>query len=238
MPTPRRQPATQQRSRETERRILDAAEALMDRTPFDAIGVHEIAAEAGVAVGSVYARFGSKAGLLDGVYARHQASMASLFAAAFSPELHEGRSLGEIIEWLAFEAVSMHRRHRGMLRSLLLRSRAEPDERYKTPGGRRTMLVESFRALVERRREEVRCDDPGASAQLAAVAMLGSLREVIVFDDYTASPLRIDDADLARRIAGVMKWMLGVAGSGGPPEPGSFGPSRRGASTDAEGEHT
>ena len=65
-----RQPQ-QTRSRQTLERILDATEELLRKKPFEEINVAEIVGLARSSVGSFYARFGSKEGLLPLLYQRY-----------------------------------------------------------------------------------------------------------------------------------------------------------------------
>ena len=53
-------PATQKRSQKTRDKLVEALEVLLRDKPFDQISVAEIAAEAGLAVGTVYRRFENK----------------------------------------------------------------------------------------------------------------------------------------------------------------------------------
>ena len=61
---PKSRPAIQARSRQTRARLMAALERLLRKKDFDAIGVAELAEEAGVAVGTVYRRFENKEALI------------------------------------------------------------------------------------------------------------------------------------------------------------------------------
>lgn len=61
---PRRPQALQQRSQETERRILQAAVRVLGEAGVEALTTAEVSAAAGVSVGSIYRRFGNKEQLL------------------------------------------------------------------------------------------------------------------------------------------------------------------------------
>jgi AcrR family transcriptional regulator len=80
-----REPA-QKRSAETLGRLLSAAEAAFSERGFAAARLSDIAADAGVTVGAVYARFRDKEALFDAVLRRfHEASVSEVkayFAAA------------------------------------------------------------------------------------------------------------------------------------------------------------
>ena len=62
-----RQPS-QARSQRTMDEVYRALRELLRRKPFERITINELASEAGVAVGSIYARFKDKNALLAGLY--------------------------------------------------------------------------------------------------------------------------------------------------------------------------
>jgi AcrR family transcriptional regulator len=63
-------PAQQKRSQATERRLLDAAEALIDAEGLAGLSIAEVVRRARSSVGSFYNRFGDKDGLLQAIHAR------------------------------------------------------------------------------------------------------------------------------------------------------------------------
>lgn len=63
-------PAKQKRSQATERRLLDAAEALIDTEGLAGLSIAEVVRRARSSVGSFYNRFGDKDGLLQAIHAR------------------------------------------------------------------------------------------------------------------------------------------------------------------------
>jgi AcrR family transcriptional regulator len=66
-------PAQQKRSRATLDRILDAALPLLDGRDFENVPVTEITDAAGISASSLYARFPTKASLLQALHERHLA---------------------------------------------------------------------------------------------------------------------------------------------------------------------
>lgn len=76
----------QQRSREKHERILDTADALLAAGGADLLTTTRIAAEAGVAVGSVYAYFADRDAITVAVAIRHWQRIADLIAGAAEAE--------------------------------------------------------------------------------------------------------------------------------------------------------
>lgn len=77
---PKKPPAQQDRSRRTEHLILQAALSLLGDLGEEGITMTAISEQAGVSVGSIYRRFGSREGLL--------VALTNAFATEFSNDLH------------------------------------------------------------------------------------------------------------------------------------------------------
>ncbi len=67
--------ASQPRAKRTRERLLEALETLLKAREFDQIAVADIAGEAGVSVGSVYAHFKDKDAFLETLLQRHLAKL-------------------------------------------------------------------------------------------------------------------------------------------------------------------
>lgn len=72
-------PGKQRRSERTLEAILDAAEELIAKKGYAATSVSEIAHRAGVTIGALYGRFGSKEALLQGLSERLSRQIAEVF---------------------------------------------------------------------------------------------------------------------------------------------------------------
>lgn len=79
-------PAQQARSRATLDRILDATLRLLDGRDFEDVPVTEITAAAGISASSLYARFPTKASLLQAMHERHLARAKAMVDAVVSAE--------------------------------------------------------------------------------------------------------------------------------------------------------
>src|SRR5215207_4401937 len=128
-PAPSARRPQQARSRETEERILRALSDLLHLRAFDRLSVSEIAARAGVSVGGFYARFASKHDALlhlsyDGYVAETTREAAHLLA----PERWRGRGIAAVAEAYFRMALGHTHRHHAVIRELVQRNRADPDE--------------------------------------------------------------------------------------------------------------
>ena len=90
-------PPRQRRSHESLERILDAAESLIRERGFDAMTIAEVVQLSGSSVGSIYARFNNKIGLLQAVQVRYHARVQNDIFAAFSGNHPDDESLDEAV---------------------------------------------------------------------------------------------------------------------------------------------
>lgn len=168
-------PPRQARSRQTFERLLDAAEAVIGEKGFEAAGVVEIAARAGLSVGAVYQRFRDKKALIEALLERGTVEFRATLEAAVAESRWDGASIREILEgYVRFALRAAHERiglRRAQL-ALALRDSA--------PGQR---LVEihreldvRLRALLLRRAGEIGHPDP----ELAIDFVLEQLRAMLI----------------------------------------------------------
>lgn len=122
-PPPRRNKRTESLER-TERKILDAAEALFSRRGFDAVSTKEIAAEAGIAVGSLYYHFTTKDAIYAAVAKRAFGGPAALPPGSLDTALPAEERLYELIAWFV-EAMLNDDTFRGLLNRELLDPRPD-----------------------------------------------------------------------------------------------------------------
>jgi AcrR family transcriptional regulator len=80
----------QARSRALIQRVLDASEGLLAREGVDALTTTRIAAEAGVAVGSLYQYFPDKGAIVDALASRYLDEFEDLMAELAAQALHAG----------------------------------------------------------------------------------------------------------------------------------------------------
>jgi len=88
----------QARSQETLDRFLEATEQLLREKPFDDITIAEIVDRAGRTVGSFYARFDDKIGVVKTLTARRLAAMRYLGDEMLDPEVWKSYTVRELVE--------------------------------------------------------------------------------------------------------------------------------------------
>jgi AcrR family transcriptional regulator len=152
----------QQRSIDTRRRILEAAEALFSEEGFHATNTKRIAARAGVAVGSLYAYFRDKKQILLAVLEEHNRSIAKRITLV-EPDPGVSADKEGILGGLIREILDAHHVDPGLHREITMLSRTDPDVRHileKHEEQQRAMAAHYLAAW----QEHVSIDDPEAAA--------------------------------------------------------------------------
>ena len=90
----------QQRSRDSQERILKAAEALIKSKGFEALTTAEVVRRSRTSIGTLYARFGDKTALLHAVQERVQSREEALMRSKLAKVDWDGLSLEECVRQL------------------------------------------------------------------------------------------------------------------------------------------
>jgi AcrR family transcriptional regulator len=200
--------AKQARSRAKHRALLQAGRRLLAGNELGALSVAQIAAEAGVAVGTFYARFADKdawfAEVLQEVGDEVVAEVRALLGSARWRRAGAARRVDLIVQHL----VDVHRRHRGLMRAAL--GDAARASRFGLPiQGYGLRIADTVHAALAqhlsgvphtRRRERI-----GIALQL----VFGVLVNAVLRDP---GPLALDDPRLPRELADAFRAAARVAG--------------------------
>jgi AcrR family transcriptional regulator len=116
-------PATQERSRATRARLLEAAESVFAKKGYDGAKISDIAEEAGVSVGAVYFRFKDKSALFSAIAESfiedaHGGLDALMNAASAKPDA--------ILRSFVLSTAANFQRHRGLFRAIVERGLDHP----------------------------------------------------------------------------------------------------------------
>lgn len=177
-------PPKQQRSLETQQRILAAVSELLQERQFDQIPVHEIAARAGVSVGGLYSRFGGKEELIrwfdEQLLQVHQATILR----ALDPLRWEGATMAAIIRRYVEIAVEIFAGNAPLLREIALRSRGGDHQIRQRAEAFNETVDGALVTLLLRSRDQIRAPDPEVAVRLGLIAVTATLREVILFGEH------------------------------------------------------
>lgn len=200
----------QQRSRDTFHRFLDGAEELLRANAFEDLTVKAIVKEARSSVGSFYARFPDKEGLLKALYERRQQEATATIEKAWDSEAWADRSIEEIIRAHVDFLIRLYAENRGLYRALVLRGFAQPDWRYASAQERDKLSVASAGRLFESRAHEIAHENPRLAGSLGYLMVIATLREKILFSESTSSGLQISEDHLAEELTRAFLAYLGI----------------------------
>ena len=188
-------PPRQRRSHESLERILDAAESLIRERGFDAMTIAEVVQISGSSVGSIYARFNNKLGLLRAVQLRYHARVQNDMFAAFSGNHPDNEPLDEAVGRI----VSVLSRHvlnePELFRAFVLQAVFDPGVRAqgeRTNAQRRDKIVD----VLLTHRGEIRHADPDRAARWFYTACMAMLRERVTFGEGAVLSGGFSDEDL------------------------------------------
>jgi len=193
-------PPRQERSRRTLERLLVAVEELLDERLFEALSMADVAARAGVSVGTIYTRFRTKEELLPALFERHDAAVGERVG-AFLEKLAGERGLRARIERLVDFAVSYHREHRGLLRALTMYVRAHPESVPARTYAERSAQYRAVAEVLVADGRGIRHADPVAEAEFTLGVVNSVCREQVLFDEVSPLRGRRSLAALKRRLA-------------------------------------
>lgn len=169
----------QARSRESQRRILDATLALLNDRHFEALTVADIAENAGMAVGNFYKRYKNKEALLPHLYAEYNRRFAD-FASKMKTDDDTGDS-----GWprIVKGSVDFFADNAGLIRALHLNSRINPALVPEGSTETRHTLYEGLEVLLAKpgRNANVR----NRRARMAALVMVSTITEAMLYPNLT-----------------------------------------------------
>ena len=121
----------QRRSRETAARLLEAAEAVLEKRGLEGASVPEIARRAGVSPASIYRRFVDKDGLLREVFERFFESSIEANEEALEPAKWKATTLEKCVCALVAGMVAAYSQRPGLLRAVISYSEQHPDAAFR-----------------------------------------------------------------------------------------------------------
>jgi AcrR family transcriptional regulator len=203
----------QARSEETVRFIVIAANRLLDKRPWRAISLRDIAETAGVALGTLTARFRTRRALIDFLHQRHCDQELALVETLVSSDRWDRLPLEDALRGAVTEYVTALRRTHA--RSTAWYIESMDDARIRE---RRERTIEQQYALVaDCARRVLPASCPRAVVDRVEVALrvvISTARDAMTFGPDASPSGQIDDRELIRLVTGVALRLLGVPGPG------------------------
>jgi len=221
-------PAARARGRATLERLLDGAEALLQRGGPDAATVPAIAERAGVSVGNVYKRFPDKDALLRAVYERFFAYALEENRAALDPARWAATPTDAMVRTIVGGMVAGYRKHRPLLRGLLLYAQTHPDPAFRRRAETlRIETVSRLGTLLGARRDDVTHPDPERAAGFILFVVALTLQGLVLSDRDMAANLGVSGDELETELAAMVVSYLGVKSRAPRPPKGTAARAKR-----------
>jgi len=180
---PAQHPPVQQRSRESLRRMLDAAEVVLAKYGLQGTTLPRIAKRAGTSPANVYRRFRDKDALMAAVFERVRKRSTAETTAAVDPEMARPIGLVQFSRNIIEGMVRNFRADAGLSRATVEYSEQHWDADFvrKT----RVSEVQSFETMVKTFmiwRDQIKHPDPERAIRFAFIIVGLGLRELILFE--------------------------------------------------------
>jgi AcrR family transcriptional regulator len=206
-------PPRQARSRETLRRLLDAAEKVIERHGVDGATLPRIARQARVSPANVYRRFRDKDALIAAVFSRISDLQAEHADQPLDTEAIRKMGLRPFVRLWIGALVTSYRARGGLMRATIEYSRRNAER----PFVRRQVELEghSFDKMAEALllfRNEIRHPQPDLAVRWAMLMTGFALKELLLFDRarLTARLLPMADEKLKEELLRGFLGYLGV----------------------------
>jgi len=202
-------PPKQVRSEQTLRRILDAAERLIEeKGPADA-SIPEIVRRAGSSVGGFYARFRDKDELLRALEERFFQQLYQRLEELIRPGRWEGARIAEIVRPCVVELVTTMREREALLRCFLVRAARDP-EIFEDGLRFRRRVSEAVGVLLLERRDEIRHPDPELAVDLGIQIAFGLVQQAAILGEIRVGRRSLSDPEIVDELVRNFLSYLGV----------------------------
>jgi len=179
----------QERSRETAARLLEAAEAVLEKYGVEGASVPEIARRAGVSPASIYRRFVDKDGLLREVFERFFERAIKANDEALQPARWSATSLATSVCALVTGMVAAYSQRPGLLRAVISYSERHPDAAFRRRALElRERSITGIEKIVLLHVKEIKHPHPKKAVRIALQLVSLALKERISPSDKLRGP--------------------------------------------------
>lgn len=214
MPTKTVLPAHQARSRESLRKLLNAAIEVLGQYGVEGATIPRIARHAGLTPGSVYRRFHDKEALIETAILEILERQEEKMTTTMAPQVPSRASLAAFAEQVISGMVASYRTNAALLRGIrqFVQTRANSAFGKKALG----LQLQHFKRTVElflSYGEEIRHPHPRRAVSLALMMVVGTLFQVAVWpigSEYVKDLLPKDDRGLTQELTRAFLSYLGV----------------------------
>lgn len=195
-------PPRQARSLASTNRMLDAAEALFATGGPEAVTIEAVVRESRTSVGSFYARFADRAGLLSTMHGRFIERMYAESASAVAAAVKQP-NLGQAIEAFVNQALPAAVSHRESILFFVATSATDTPLRQQGLAANPAFAA-SFTSVILNFRHEITHHSPEIAADFAFRVFFAMFLQRALFTPHEATGRTFSDADLAAEISGCL----------------------------------
>jgi len=183
-------PPQQQRSRASLERVLEAGAKLLEEQGYEGFTLAEVSKRSKVSMGSIYARVGSKQGLIYAIHSRLMEQMRGELE-RFEPVRWEGVPTTELVRGVIRAFADSMRAHGGLLGVIM--HRGAVDATIAARGSEALKDVsDRFAALLLERRDEFGHPDPGLAVDVVFRLLFGALGRQLMYGPTFESRRALD----------------------------------------------
>jgi len=206
----------QARSEDTLRRILEAAESLIEEKGLADVSIPEIVRRAGSSIGGFYARLQDKNALLRALEERFFGDLSQRLEELDNAQRWRAASLPDIVAACVEELVSATRQRRNLIQAFLFRASQDPEFQHAALRFR-DRVSNRIGQLLFRRREEFRHPDPLVAIDLAVQLAFGLMFQLVLTGELRAGGRVLSDAELKKELE--VSFLRYLASEAGPKNP-------------------
>jgi AcrR family transcriptional regulator len=180
-------------------RMLDAAEVLFAEGGEEALTVEAVVKRSKTSVGSFYARFGDRGGLLEAMHERFLERLGAGSQMAIQAAVRQKTLVGAL-EVLITHVFTVVREYRNSARFFFLHR--STDQKLRAQGIQaNAFFARMFTDLVLRYQSEVAHAKPAIAADVAWRMMFAMFAQQVMFENQEVSGVAIGDKALVRELA-------------------------------------
>lgn len=192
----------QQRSQDTQHKLLNSLYFFLEGKFFEHITIKELAEHAGVSVGTFYRRFKNKESLLPLLYQDFGNDLAHWVT---DVELMKFANLKEAIEIISIETYQFITTRKSVFRTLHLNSRLHSEILDSDKSVDRQLIYQRLSAIILTFKQEITAKDPSNVASIVIFMIINSLLDKVLYPTLTpAIACDIDGEELAIELPQIM----------------------------------
>ena len=201
----------QDRSKNTQEKLLTALESLLEERFFEQITIRDIAQRAELSPATIYRRFQNKEALLPVLYERYDQRLGKWASSIWQGNrLEEHSDLKSRIDWVVKEHVRFYKKYAHILRTLYIYNRLHGEISLPKPDSTRRDIYEILLAPIwESLEQKAQSNLTGNKVRCFILILLTTINERFLFDEnIPSSTLKIDETVFATELTIALKAYL------------------------------